>query len=183
MTENILSDSTIAAMSPAERRDLIARLERPVDELFSRSGAFERIRRVRIGLMVAGSVLLIPWIVYLAFTLPDTYVAHNWTATWVGFDCLLVVFMAATAVLGYLRRQMLVLTAFATGVLLICDAWFDIMTAGPDDMWLAIATAVFGALPLAIILIGGPLRIIRVTATRLWLLEPGARLWRLPLLP
>lgn len=133
--------------------------------------------------MVAGSVLLIPWIVYLAFTLPDTYVAHNWTATWVGFDCLLVVFMAATAVLGYLRRQILVLTAFTTGVLLICDAWFDIMTAGPDDMRVAIATALFGALPLAIILIGGPLRIIRITATRLWLLEPGDRLWRLPLLP
>lgn len=183
MTENIVSDATIAAMSAAERRDLIGRLERPLAEVFPRPGGFERVRRIRLGLMATGSVVLIPWIVYLAFTLPDIYVAHNWTATWVGFDCLLVVFMAATAVLGYLRRQVLILTAFTTGVLLICDAWFDIMTAGPNDMWLAIATALFGALPLAIILIGGTLRIIRVTATRLWLLDPGARLWGLPLLP
>jgi hypothetical protein len=104
-------------------------------------------------------------------------------ATWVGFDSLLVVFMAATAILGLLRRQILVLTAFTTGVLLICDAWFDILTARSDDMWLSIVTALFGALPLAVVLIGGTLRIMRVMATRLWLLDPGTPLWRLPLLP
>jgi hypothetical protein len=128
-------------------------------------------------------VVLIPWIVYLSLTLPDTYVAQNWVATWVGFDSLLVVFMAATAILGLLRRQILVLTAFTTGVLLICDAWFDILTARSDDMWLSIVTALFGALPLAVVLIGGTLRIMRVMATRLWLLDPGTPLWRLPLLP
>ena len=37
---------------------------------------------------------------------------------------------------GYLRRQALVVTAFATGVLLVCDAWFDVMTAhGDDQTW------------------------------------------------
>ena len=50
---------------------------------------------------------MIPWLVYLSVTLPENYVAHNWTATWVGFDILLVAFMVATAVLGYLRRQVL----------------------------------------------------------------------------
>ena len=39
--------------------------------------------------------------------------------------------MAATAVLGWLGCQLVVLPAFTTGVLLICDAWFDIVTAGP----------------------------------------------------
>jgi hypothetical protein len=183
VTENILSDAAIAAMSAAERRDLIVRLQRPIAEIFPRPGILERVRQIRLGLMVTGSVALIPWIIYLAFTLPDIYMAHNWPATWVGFDSLLVVFMAATAILGYLRRQVLILTAFTTGVLLICDAWFDIMTAGPDDMWLAIVTAVFGALPLAAILISGTLRLIRLMATRLWLLDPGTPLWRLPLLP
>jgi hypothetical protein len=183
MTENILSDNMIAAMSAAQRRDLITRLERPLDEAFPRQGGFERIRRARLRLMIGGTVVLIPWIVYLSLTLPDTYVAQNWVATWVGFDSLLVVFMAATAILGLLRRQILVLTAFTTGVLLICDAWFDILTARSDDMWLSIVTALFGALPLAVVLIGGTLRIMRVMAARLWLLDPGTPLWRLPLLP
>ncbi len=183
MTENILSDAAIAAMSAAQRRDLISRLERPLAEVFPQPGGIEAVRRARLGLMVAGTLVLIPWIIYLAFTLPDTYVAQNWAATWVGFDSLLVVFMAATAILGFLRRQILILTAFTTGVLLICDAWFDILTARSDDMWVSILTAVFGAMPLAALLIGGALRIMRLMAARLWLLDPETPLWRLPLLP
>ena len=133
--------------------------------------------------MVGAIVGLIPWTIYLAITLPDKYIAHNWPATWVGFDILLLAFMAATAVLGLLRRQLLVLTAFTTGILLICDAWFDVMTAAPSDMWLSILTATLGELPLAAILITGALRILRLTATRLYALGPGMPLWRIPLLP
>jgi len=91
--------------------------------------------------------------------------------------------MAVTAVLGLLRRQLLVLTAFTTGILLICDAWFDLMTAAPEDRWLSVFTAVLGELPLAVLLITGALRILRLTATRLYALEPGKPLWRIPLLP
>lgn len=32
-------------------------------------------------------------------------------------------------------------------MLLVCDAWFDIVTAQPGDRWLWIATAIFGELP------------------------------------
>jgi hypothetical protein len=39
-----------------------------------------------------------------------------------GFDVLLLVFMAITALLGLLRRQLLIVSAFTTGVLLVCDA-------------------------------------------------------------
>jgi hypothetical protein len=141
------------------------------------------VRRVRLVLMVGAIVGLIPWTIYLAITLPDKYIAHNWPVTWVGFDILLLVFMAATAVLGLLRRQLLVLTAFTTGILLVCDAWFDVMTAGPTDMWLSVLTAALGELPLAVILITGALRILRLTATRLYVLDPGMPLWRIPLLP
>ena len=92
--------------------------------------------------------MLVPWIVYLAVTLPRAYVAHNWDRTWVGFDVLLLVMMVATAVFGYLRRQLLVFTAFATGVLLICDAWFDVMTAHGDDRTWSVVTALAVELPL-----------------------------------
>lgn len=182
MTDGIVSDALIAAMSPTERRELISRLERPLDELLS-APRFERVRRIRLVLMVGAIVWLIPWIAYLAVMLPDRYVTYNWTATWVGFDVLLLMFMVATVVLGLLRRQLLILSAFTTGVLLTCDAWFDVMTAAPADRWPSILTAVLAELPLAVLLITGALRILRLTVTRLWLLDPHSPLWQVPLLP
>jgi hypothetical protein len=177
-----LSDARIAAMSPAERRDMIQRLQRPRDEVFPPAIA-RRMRRNRLTLMVGGAIGLIPWMVYLGFTLPANYVAHNWPVTWIGFDCVLIGFMAVTAVLGWLRRQLVVLPAFTTGVLLICDAWFDIMTADPSQIRVSVLTAALGNLPLAAILITGAVRILRLTATRLWFLDPGTPAWRLPLVP
>jgi hypothetical protein len=182
MSGAVVSDAQIAAMTPAERRELIHRLERPIGELVAPL-EMERIRRIRLYVMIGATIALIPWIVYLAFTLPEKYVAHHWQATWVGFDILLVMFIAATALLGYLRRQLLVLTAFTTGVLLICDAWFDVMTASPNDAWVSVLVAAFAELPLAVLLIAGALRIVRLTMTRLWFLDPGMPLWQLPLLP
>jgi hypothetical protein len=182
MPDGVVSDAQIAAMSAAERRELITRLERPIGELVTESG-FVRMRRVRLVLMAGAIVGLIPWIVYLSITLPDRYIANNWIATWVGFDTLLLLFMASTAVLGLLRRQLLILTGFTTGVLLVCDAWFDVMTAAPADRWLSVLTATLGELPLAAVLITGALRILRLTATRLYALDPGMPLWRIPLLP
>jgi hypothetical protein len=182
MPDGGVSDAQIAAMSAAERRELIIRLERPIGELLPES-VLVRLRRVRLVLMVGAIVGLIPWTVYLAITLPDKYIAQNWPATWVGFDVLLLLFMGVTAVLGLLRRQLLVLTAFTTGVLLICDAWFDVMTAAPADTWPSVLTAVLGELPLAALLVTGALRILRLTATRLYVIDPGMPLWRIPLLP
>jgi len=115
--DDVLSDVRIAAMSPAQRRDLVQRLKRPLDEVFPPPMA-RRMRRNRLTLMVGGAIVLIPWTVHLAFTLPTNDVARNWPATWIGFDRLLIAFMATTAVLGWLRRQVVVLAAFTTGVLL-----------------------------------------------------------------
>ncbi len=182
MTEGILTDAQIAALTPEERRDLITRLEQPVSDLID-PAFLARVRRIRLSLMAGGSMAMIPWLGYLSVTLPENYVAHNWPLTWVGFDVLLMGFMLTTAVLGYLRRQLLVPAAFTTGVLLICDAWFDLMTAGPRDFWLSVATALLIEVPLAAFMIFSAQRLIRLTMTRLWLLDPGTRLWQLPLFP
>jgi hypothetical protein len=182
MTDGVLSDAQIEALTPEQRRELISRLEQPLGDLID-PDFLGRMRRIRLGLMIAGSIVMVPWLVYLSMTLPENYVAHNWTATWVGFDILLMAFMVATAVLGYLRRQLLLLAAFTSGVLLICDAWFDLMTAGPKDLKLSLITALGIEVPLAIFMIRGALRIIRLTMMRLWRLDPGMRLWRLPLFP
>lgn len=179
---SVLSDAQIAAMSPAEQHQLIQRLERPLDELIPARRA-HRIHWSWLGLMIGGTIALIPWIVYLALALPADYLVRDWPATWVGFDLLLLALMAATIVLGILRRQLVLLTASATAVLLVCDAWFDIMTAGPNDFWVSVLTAVLGDLPMAALLITGTLRLVRLSATRLWMLERSTPLWRLPLLP
>jgi hypothetical protein len=182
MTDGILTDAQIAALTPEERRDLITRLEQPLSDVID-PVRLSRIRRVRLSLMIGCSVAMIPWLVYLSVTLPQNYEAHNWPATWIGFDVLLVGFMLATAVFGYLRRQVLLFFAFTSGVLLICDAWFDLMTAGPDDLWLSLVTALLIEVPLAVFMIRGAQRILRLTMMRLWLLNPGVRLWHLPLFP
>jgi hypothetical protein len=182
MTDGILTDAQIAELTPEQRRELISRLEQPLSELIDPE-FLTRVRRIRLGLLIGGSIAMIPWLVYLSVTLPENYVAHNWTATWVGFDILLVGFMVATAVLGYLRRQLLMLAAFTSGVLLICDAWFDLMTAGPKDLWLSVVTALGIEVPLAIFMITGAQRIVRLTMMRLWRLDSETRLWQLPLFP
>ena len=174
----MLTDEQIATMSPAERHELIRRLVRPVDDLVPSHRWLRRTRELRILLLVVSSVVLAPWIVYLAVSLPPRYVAHNWDVTWVGFDVLLLVLMVATAVLGYLRRQMLVLTAFATGILLVCDAWFDVLTAHGDDQVWSLVTALLVELPLAAVLITGSMQILRLVAARLWALDDGAHAWQ-----
>ena len=181
-TDGILTDEQIAALTPEQRRELVTRLEQPLSDLIDPM-LLARMRRIRLGLMVLGSVAMIPWLVYLSLTLPDNYVAHNWPLTWIGFDILLATFMVATAVFGYLRRQVLMFAAFTSGVLLICDAWFDLMTAGPNDIRLSVITALGIELPLAIFMITGALRIMRLTMMRLWRLDPGMSLLQLPLFP
>jgi hypothetical protein len=118
-----------------------------------------QVRRIREWLALSAAVALLPWTVYLALTLPESYTAQHWQATWVGFDVLLLAFMIATAVLGFAQHHLLTLFAFTTGVLLSCDAWFDVLTA------------VLGELPLAAVLIIGPLRIVRLQVF------PSSRSW------
>ncbi|WP_026256430.1 hypothetical protein [Mycobacterium sp. 155] len=179
MTDDILTDTQIAAMTGAQRRELIQRLERPLEELRPRRLS-ATLKQAHLGLMTGGVIFMIPWIVYLSVTLPQNYTVRDWPLTWVGFDSLLVVFMAATAILTWMHRQILVFPAFTTGILLLCDAWFDVTTAGPGDLFASVLTAVVGG-ALAVVLIAGSLSLVRVNARRLWMLDHGQPLWRLPL--
>jgi len=181
VTPDVLSDAEISALTPAQRSRLIQRLQRPAIEL-QPEGFAASLRRTHLGLMTAGAAFMVPWTAYLSVTLPRTYTVRNWTLTWVGFNCLLVAFMTGTAVLAWLHRQLVVFFAFTTGILLLCDGWFDVMTADSSDIHTALLTAVLGGL-LALILIEGAVSIVRLNAGRLWQLEPDGSLWRLPLLP
>ncbi|MCX5242779.1 hypothetical protein OG824_47030 [Streptomyces prunicolor] len=117
----------------------------------------ERVRRNRrhtLELLTVCAVGLVPWTVLLALTLPSGYEVHQWRLTWVGFDILLVVAMASTALLGWRRNRAVILAALTTSVLLICDAWFDVSLAfGTSEVWWSAALALFVELPLAFYLI------------------------------
>ncbi|NUQ95564.1 MAG: hypothetical protein HOY79_03035 [Streptomyces sp.] len=121
------------------------------------SDLLERVRRHRrhtLELLTVCALALVPWTVLLAATLPSGYQVHHWRVTWVGFDGLLVVAMASTALLGWLRHRAVIVTAVATALLLICDAWFDVSLAfGTPEIWLSAALALFAELPLALYLI------------------------------
>lgn len=177
----MLTDEQIAALSPTERRQLVARLVRPVDDVVPSRRWLRRTRESRVALMVLSAAVLVPWIGYLAATLPRVYVARHWDVAWVGFDLMLLGLITSTAVLGYLRRQLFVLTAFAAGVLLVCDAWFDVLTAHGDDRTWSVVTAIAIELPLAALLITGALQMLRLMAARMWLLGPGGRAWQIPI--
>src|SRR3954451_3556376 len=94
---------------------------------------------------------------------------------------MLLAMLAATVVFGWRWRQLLFPTAFASGVLLVCDAWFDVLTSQPGtDFLQALGSALLLELPLAFVLIAGPLRLMRYVANRHGLIEPGTRVWRMP---
>lgn len=117
----------------------------------------DRIRRQRrhtLELLTVSAVGLVPWTVLLWFTLPSGYTVRQWRTAWVGFDALLVLAMACTALLGWRRQRAVAVAATATAALLVCDAWFDVSLAlGTPGVWLSAGLAVAVELPLAVFLL------------------------------
>jgi DNA-binding transcriptional ArsR family regulator len=112
-----------------------------------------RLRRSRarlLALLGVGCVVLPPWTVYLAVSLPDQYDAQQWKLVWVGYDVALLGCLAAAGWLGLRRRRAAVPVLAVTATLLLCDAWFDVMLDwnGPG-WWTSILMAVLVELPLA----------------------------------
>jgi hypothetical protein len=95
------------------------------------------------------SVVLIPWIVYLGFSLPTRQVSRHYDAAWVGFDVLELITLASTGFFALRRSRYLALAAASTATLLVTDAWFDVMTSPRHHLPQAIVLAVFIELPLA----------------------------------
>ena len=178
----MLTEEQIAALSGDERRELIWRLARPVADVIPPHYDAYRVRKHRVALMTLAAAVLVPWTAYLGVSLPNRYVARHWTLTWVGFDVVLVIMFGSTAVLGLLRRQLVVVAAFSSGVLLLCDAWFDITTANAHDRLVSIATAVLAEVPIAILLMSSALRLIRITVRRVYAIGLADPLWRAPLI-
>jgi hypothetical protein len=128
---------------------------------------------------------LIPWTVGLAVTLPHRYVVGTWTLTWTGFDVALIGCFAVTAWALWKQRQIALPAAITTAVLLLCDAWFDLLTAHRGGSLLVSATtAVFGEIPIAIVMAGIAAKLLRANAPAARATTPSRHapsLWRTPL--
>jgi hypothetical protein len=74
------------------------------------------------------ALFLVPWIGYLAVTLPRAARAYE-RLPWVGFDIGLMAGLAATAILAWRGSVRVALAATVTATLLIVDAWFDVTTS------------------------------------------------------
>ncbi len=101
-------------------------------------------------LLVLAAVMLVPWILYLTFTLPSRHVTFHYDLAWVGFDVGLAASFAATGWAALRGSQWLVPLAAVTGTMLCCDAWFDVVTSHfGSELWQAVAEAALAELPLA----------------------------------
>jgi len=93
---------------------------------------------------------LLPWTLYLTFSLPSRHVTEHYDIAWVVFDCALFCAFAWTAWCAIRSSQWLITAAAVTGTMLVCDAWFDVVTSiGSNDWVEAVLEAVFAELPLA----------------------------------
>ena len=96
------------------------------------------------------AVILLPWIVIAAVTLPSHQLSQNYDVAWAGYDVGLLLGLVATALSALRRSRWLTIAASATGALLLADSWFDVLTSpGGWDLAEAAAMALLAELPLA----------------------------------
>ncbi|MFF3014379.1 hypothetical protein [Streptomyces sp. NPDC057939] len=113
-------------------------------------GADRRTRRLAAVFTGAGLALL-PWMVVLARTVPNTVQVSNWSTAWIGLDAALAAGLTVTGLLLRKGDPRVSPVAAATAALLAMDAWFDVTTsAGTGGQGVALALAVGVELPLAV---------------------------------
>src|SRR5207247_11471245 len=96
------------------------------------------------------AVLLLPWALFLKWRLPSHHVVSHWDTAWTGFDLVLAAALLALALCLLRRSSWTQLAAAVAGTMLLCDAWFDVLTASPGTgVSEALVEAVVAELPLA----------------------------------
>lgn len=103
-------------------------------------------------LLVLTATGLLPWTLWLTYSLPSRHVTPHYDLAWVGFDVALLTAFVVTAWCAARSSKWLVPAAAATGTMLLCDAWFDVITSGaPGERMEAVLQAALGELPLSAI--------------------------------
>jgi hypothetical protein len=95
------------------------------------------------------SLVLIPWIIFLGYSLPSRQLSPHYNIAWAGFDVLELIALGLTGYFALRRSLSLAVSSAAAATLLVVDAWFDIMTSPRHHLPEAIVLAVVIELPLA----------------------------------
>lgn len=166
----VITDEMLAALTGVQRAELVAKLEALAVADVDLPASAHFIRRWFPRLLALSCLVLVPWIVILAMTLPRHYETGHWQIAWSGFDCALFIALAITAWSLWRQRQIAVIACLITATLLICDAWFDITTSQHgSDLLTSILSAALIEIPLAVSLLVLSGRIQRVN----WRLSHG----------
>jgi hypothetical protein len=99
--------------------------------------------------LTAAGLLL--WTLWLTYSLPSRHVTQHYDLAWVGFDIALLAAFVVTTWCVVRSSQWLVPAAATTGTMLLCDAWFDVITSEPGGRLEALLEAGFAELPLAVV--------------------------------
>ena len=142
-------------MTPENADDLVSQL----DDMVSPAAEPEnkvlvddaRVVRWAGPLFVIFAVIMVPWTVYIAETLPARQFSPHNDVAWAGFDVILLLALAATGYTALRRSRYLAMAATATAVLLVVDAWFDLMTTPSSQIVQSIVLAAVVELPLAVV--------------------------------
>lgn len=124
---------------------------------------------------LACSLVLLPWTVYLAVTLPASAMTANYGPAWAGFDVLLMATLAATGYFALRRSRYLALTSAAAAALLVVDAWFDCMTTPWPQRGQSLLLAAFVELPLAAVCLWLSYHTLHIAERRIILLQRRQR--------
>ncbi|HEV3291384.1 MAG TPA: hypothetical protein VG123_20580, partial [Streptosporangiaceae bacterium] len=95
------------------------------------------------------AVIMVPWTVYIGESLPRRQLSPHYDMSWAGFDVILVLALASTGYFALRRSRYLAMASTATAVLLVVDAWFDLMTTPEGEIVQSIVLAAVVELPLA----------------------------------
>jgi hypothetical protein len=90
------------------------------------------------------SLILLPWIGYIAVSLPSRQLSPNYDVAWAGFDVFLFAGLASTAYFALRRSRYLSTAAAATATLLVVD-----MTTPAHQRWQSFVLCGLVELPLA----------------------------------
>ena len=169
----------------AEERGQVAR---SLDETQARPAAAHRTswtRLVVLTLTLGGAAVLLPWVLYLSWTLPGTQPGGAWRVAWVGFDAALAVSLAVTGWLAWHRRQVVVVGLVVSATLIVTDAWFDLcLSANTPEQNGAVASALLVEIPVAALLARSAVVVLRRTAENTARLrgrtDAPTSLWRQP---
>jgi hypothetical protein len=116
------------------------------------------------------ALILVPWTIYLAGTLPSRQESPHYDIAWAGFDVILLIGLGMTAYFALRRSRFLAISASASATLLVVDAWFDIMTTPGDQVAESIVLAALVELPLAAVCLWLSLHTEHVAERRITLL-------------